>query len=578
MESLRIHLASVPPALLSRKMSLSDDPRRRGKPCSPARTSRPNGRKLVQEQHPRLRNVRSAAATESRHRPPTRPRRRPPPEQGTPYDCPLPAPLPARTPARGLSRLRSRSLRPRARGRSRPSCRFGWCRGRSGVRARGFRREGRLPVRAAVWVARAARRRRSGCGSGCRCRGRPRRCSRPRARRDGAGNRAGRGCRGSSRRRAPSARRWWACRWRRLSQPGKQHVWSSRASSSRRNAGGTVRRLRPTLKREAVALDLRHDVGVAAEPAGSLGEISGPSSSSERPRPSAHSAAASTWTTTRARSRRGSSAAASDASARSSSASTRAGRGRVDASAVRVPASRLRLRVARRCCALRAATLEHALARRFQRPDQQRAVLGREPRPQEQRAVVVEEVVDVLQLVRLRERPPPQPGERPAAPAPAAMPSAPPRARAGPPPMTRSRPWSAPEPCVNVSSPRPNAARVAGSSCNASATRMNSRASRPVIPQRHARKRCRSLLSPCSRISHTSSSQRAVAALRCADRLASSSTRCSVAASRATTPSRTLSIQRCLHREKSTDPIGRKRIGPARVRTVRPGMRLKLWA
>ena len=95
---------------------------------------------------------------------------------------------------------------------------------------------------------------------------------------------------------------------------------------------------------------------------------------------------------------------------------------------------------------------------------------------------------------------------------------------------------------LNVSSPRANAARIAGSSCNASATRRNSRASRPVIPQRHARKACRSLLSPCSCISQTSSSQRAVAALRCADRLASSSTRCSVAASRAATPSRTLSI------------------------------------
>ena len=56
-------------------------------------------------------------------------------------------------------------------------------------------------------------------------------------------------------------------------------------------------------------------------------------------------------------------------------------------------------------------------------------------------------------------------------------------------------------------------------------------------PQRHATKLCRSLLSPCLCISHTSSSQRAVAALKCADKLASSSTRCSVAASRAATSS-----------------------------------------
>ena len=59
-----------------------------------------------------------------------------------------------------------------------------------------------------------------------------------------------------------------------------------------------------------------------------------------------------------------------------------------------------RLRVVRRCGALLAPALEHPLARRLQRLDQQRAVLGREPCAEKERAVVVEVVVDVLQLVR----------------------------------------------------------------------------------------------------------------------------------------------------------------------------------
>jgi hypothetical protein len=78
---------------------------------------------------------------------------------------------------------------------------------------------------------------------------------------------------------------------------------------------------------------------------------------------------------------------------------------------------------------------------------------------------------------------------------------------------------------VKVTAPRENAARVAGSSWSASATRRYSRASRLVTPKRQARKPAKSSLSASSRSCHASSIHRAVAAATCAESVASSSIR-----------------------------------------------------
>ena len=173
--------------------------------------------------------------------------------------------------------------------------------------------------------------------------------------------------------------------------------------------GRTVRRLRPTLtgrpsRSTCATTSVSHPSRRAVS-----GEISGPSSSSERPRPSAQARR-------RRRGRRRApvargSFADRDASARSSRAPTRAGRG----GSTEAPSAS--------ACACGRSPLRHVprgdagarATRRFERLDQQRAVLGREP-GRRKRAVVVEVVVDVLQLVRAR-RPPLQPGGTREAPA-----------------------------------------------------------------------------------------------------------------------------------------------------------------
>ena len=70
-------------------------------------------------------------------------------------------------------------------------------------------------------------------------------CSRPRAAGDDGGGRAARGCRGSSRRHAPSAD-VMRVHEHRFVQPGNRQP-RSRLASARLNAVGTLRVLRPTL-------------------------------------------------------------------------------------------------------------------------------------------------------------------------------------------------------------------------------------------------------------------------------------------------------------------------------------------
>ena len=197
--------------------------------------------------------------------------------------------------------------------------------------------------------------------------------------------------------------------------------------------------------REAVALDLRHDLGVAAEPAGRLGrdqravlELGAAAAvGGERGGVDVDDDARPLPVEARPLPR-------IDASARSSSASTRAGRG---GSTEAPSAIRLRLvGVVRRCGALLAATLEHPLPRRLERLDQQRAVLGREPCPEKKGAVVVEVVVDVLELVRFAGVLRRNPAERPKRPLQLRCRQRRPRARAGSPRTTPSRPSSAPVP------------------------------------------------------------------------------------------------------------------------------------
>ena len=421
-----------------------------------------------------------------------------------------------------VSRPRPRSRRPRTRGRIAPSRRFGWCSGRSRAQPRGFRRGGRLPLRAvagvgerpddAVAVAEAnaalgvaldrvaalvhdamvlvtekhevleARLAavRPVLGGGAPA--------------DGGGARS----RGSSRcgRRVPRA----AGAAREAPCGG-----CDRRSAAGRRARSAPRRSASQPSRRAVS-----------------GEISGPSSSSERPRPSAQSAAASTWTTTRARSPRGSSPRR--ATPRRDRAEPRLVQGAEDRPARAASAAASRLRVVRRCGALLAATLEHALTRRFERLDQQRAVLGREPRPQKQRAVVVEVVVDVLQLVRLPGVLRRNPAEGPKRPLELRCRQRPRKLEQALLGRRRRDPGQRPnlgERELATRERRPRRRQLLQRLRDPQElTRLTPRD--PATPGEKAR---RSLLSPCSRISQTSSSQRAVAALRCADRLASSSTR-----------------------------------------------------
>ena len=292
-------------------------------------------------------------------------------------------------------------------GRSHRSCRFGSCRCRSGVRAPGFRRAGRLLVRVVAVVARAARRCRGGCGSECRSRGRLRPCSHPRGRGDDADSRGARGSRGSSRRRAPSAgggvpAGGGGARSRGNNRCGRRAPRAAAATPGNRAAAAT------DTHGEAVTLDLRHDLGVAAKPAGSLGRDqravlqvgAAAAVGTERggvdmdddarpPTPRARPLQPAMPRRDRAKPR-----PAQDAEDQRPKAATDIRRCATGSAAASV--------VVRRCSALLAAPLEHPFTRRLERLDQQRSVLGRKPRPQKQRAVVIQVVVDVLQLMRIR--------------------------------------------------------------------------------------------------------------------------------------------------------------------------------
>ena len=441
-------------------------------------------------------------------------------------------------------------------------CRFGWCLRRSGVRARRLARAGRLRGRAVAAVARVARRRRGGCGSGTRLG----------VALDGvaalvhepmvlvteqhevleARLAAVRPVLAVVRLQVPAG-----ARSRGNSRCGRR---APRAAGAARQApcGGCDRHSRGRPSRSICATTS------ASQPSRRAvsGEISGPSSSSratttvgaERGRVDMNDNARPLAATARRRRQatprrdRAAPRPAQDAEGRQHAASppTSGGLARPAPgpdSASTSGSACAPLGVARspptRSSRRRSSTRSRAASSALH---QQHAVLGREPRPQKQRAVVVEVVVDVLQLVRTprassaatrrKARSARSSCDAVNAPARSSSPSSDDAVAT----LVNARTFE------NVSSPRPNAARINGSSCNASATRRNSRASRPVIPHRHATNARRSLLSPCSRISHTSSSQRAVAALRCADRLASSSTRARVAASRAATSSRTRSI------------------------------------
>ena len=153
-------------------------------------------------------------------------------------------------------------------------------------------------------------------------------------------------------------------------------------------------------QRQTVALDLRHDLGVAAEPPRGLGSY-------DRPVFQLGAAACiggerggvDVDDQPRARSSRSSSGRSSDASASSTSASTPNDRGGSNAGGA--CRSRSSPRLGRGSLPLLPAPLHDPLPRGVQRLHEQRAVLGREPGAQVQRAVLLEVVAHELELVRL---------------------------------------------------------------------------------------------------------------------------------------------------------------------------------
>ena len=219
-------------------------------------------------------------------------------------------------------------------------------------------------------------------------------------------------------------RRWWAARCRRRSQPGQRQVLWSRASSSRRSAGGTVRRLRPTLMgnpSRSISSPVRRRSRAGAQSR----------ARSQAPAPARKGPARRLSGRRRPHARQASPAPLTPRPpARLRSASGRRDRRGPDGGRPRWRHALLCLRSrSREPCGCPARTRSLPLPDARTSDD---AVLGGQPRPQQQRPVLVPVLVDVLEPVALRACSSVR-GGRCAGRAPAATPSTPRPTRAAPP-------------------------------------------------------------------------------------------------------------------------------------------------